>query len=149
MSREVVIKRWCDGVHEQPVEAIVEHRIALDTRKPVVVDLCQACDQAFGLFEDLVRRGVPADKADPLPRPQRVTQARTEGAVRAPGVTRGRPLDTSIERPWPCTDEDCDYPGAIRRSGIGKHMRDMHHMNLAQYDQVLSQRGITVPAGTP
>ena len=143
MSREVIIVRWCDGVHEQPEQAVVEHQVSIDGRKTRVIDLCSVCEDTFAPIERLVDRGVLAAKMEPVSRPVKVrtrTPPRQEQAGSSDGL--------SIDRPWPCPfappHGDCAHPGSPNRSAWGSHLRTVHSIGLHEGDAMLAEQGVRV-----
>lgn len=58
MSRETVVRHWCDGDHDEKVEARSTYTVSLDQLAPVEVDLCSVHSGILLDVKVLLNRGV-------------------------------------------------------------------------------------------
>lgn len=89
VSKEVTITPICGGVHDEKTVATVEHVITLDNRKPTMVDMCGACDQAItDLIVRFIEDGEPVEQPkSPRKAPQiRPMHGKAEGLARFKGT---------------------------------------------------------------
>lgn len=117
MSKEIKIVAWCDGDHEDDdTIATVERLIWMDQGKPILLDLCDTCDKVMQDLQELMSRGVVADKTMVTP-------------IKKP-VWAENP-DTP-EKDRTCPDGDCGFV-AVTRQALGKHVRSKHGKSFKDY----------------
>jgi hypothetical protein len=155
MSREWVEFRWCEGIisHDQPEQAVTERTMTLDDLGPGVMDLCAMCNDTLARVEQILRRSpTPEQVATASVRPPAVRSGPRKAKVPERGSVlsdrplprkRGRPLDMSVPRPWPCPVLDCPHPGSTNRSAWGAHLHLKHGMGRAEADRMLAEQGRT------
>ncbi len=132
MARELVLRSWCDGDHDEDVAAVVARTITVDRGEPIVLDLCEVCDKTVRDLLHLMGHGVPAKQAIVAPgeRPFRGRGERIN--PRKPSeIPGGEPTRADGRDRRDCPE--CDYIGATR-SAMGQHLKVKHGKKFTDYD---------------
>ena len=110
--KHVQIVAFCDGDHAdgEQVPATRERTVTLDRNKPIVLDLCDSCNEVFfvNMLEVLLSRG---SLAEDQPKPVR----RRSGEGKS------------------TTCPDCGLVSTSREA-LGQHTRKQHGKKLGEYD---------------
>jgi len=116
--KEVTIVAYCDSDHDQRVAAGVERTVQIDGSKPVVLDLCDNCDQVIQSLLGLMEKGavIPGKKS--------------KSAKAAPHPKPPSKAGTGVEEK--CPEKGCSH-SSPNRAALGQHTRATHGKGLKAY----------------
>jgi hypothetical protein len=127
VTRELKLVLWCDGEHDEDVEAVMSRTVSVDGGKPMLLDLCETCDKVVQDMIAFMDRGVLASKAVAMP------HARVRKSALLPVRERAGTGRVDGKDRTDCPEEGCGHVSPTR-SALGAHVKTAHGTKIRDYD---------------
>lgn len=111
--KRIQVLAFCDSEHETPVRATHERTVAIDGSKPIVLDLCESCDERYVRALLIVMEQGSVAEAPA----KKIRASKQHGS---PGFIRVCP--------------EC-LMQSVSRSSLGQHVRHRHGKGLKDYSE--------------